>query len=132
MGWSEADPLLGELGRRRWVVHLFGRRDAPWLLAAVFAWQTCADVVLLRGEHDATAYRVPTFPGTDVFAPELVSWQYHAGAVWTLRVALTLPPPGHPRAPMQILRPSVRCTVPPEMRRPETIRPAAPGAGCHG
>jgi hypothetical protein len=55
---------------------------------------------------------MPTFPDTDVFAPELVSWYYHASTAWTLRAVLTIDPPGHPDAPMEVLRPVPGCGVP--------------------
>jgi hypothetical protein len=117
---------LTELRRRRWMLYVFGPQDGPDLVAAVFQWPTSADVVLLRGEDDASAYRVPTFPDTDVFAPTLVSWQYHAPAAWALRAVLTIEPPGQPRAPSAVLRPEPLCSVPMEIRRPVTIRPTSP------
>ncbi|GAB3494876.1 hypothetical protein GCM10027521_43670 [Amycolatopsis cihanbeyliensis] len=119
------------------MLYVFGPKNAPEAVAHVFQWDTCADVVILRGEDDATAYRVPTFPDTDVFAPELVSWHYHASAVWTLRAVLTIDRPGHPDAPMGVLRPVPGCGVPMEIRRPVGIRPTSlagrrPGWGEQG
>jgi hypothetical protein len=102
----DVEELLNELRRRRWMLYVFGPKDGPDVVAAVFQWSTCADVVILRGEVDASAFRVPTFPDTDVFSPELVSWQYHAPAAWTLRAVLTTDPPGHPNAPLGVLRPA--------------------------
>ncbi|MBB5156978.1 hypothetical protein [Saccharopolyspora phatthalungensis] len=125
MRCSEVDELLNELRRRGWVLYVFGPKDAPEAVAHVFQWDTCADVVILRDEDDATAYRLPTFPGTDVFAPELVSWHYHASTAWTLRAVLTIAPPGHPDAPMGVLRPVPACGVPIQIRRPVSIRPTA-------
>lgn len=122
---SETEELLTELRCRKWVLYVFGPHDGPDVVAAVFQWSTCADVLILRGEDDASAYRVPTFPDTDVFAPDFVSWQYHAPAAWTLRAVLTLDPPGHPRAPMAVLRPAAGCAVPIGLRRPVTIRPTS-------
>lgn len=109
------------------MLYVFGPQHGPDLVAAVFQWPTSADVLLLRGEDDASAYRVPTFPDTDVFAPMLVSWQYHAAAVWALRAVLTIEPPGHPQAPSGVLRPEPLCSVPMEIRRPVTIRPTSAG-----
>ncbi|WP_245976269.1 hypothetical protein [Amycolatopsis palatopharyngis] len=108
---AEVVELLTELRSRKWVLYVFGPHDGPDLVAAVFQWPTCADVLILRGEDEASAYRVPTFPGTDVFTPDFVSWQYHASAAWALRAVLTLDPPGHPRAPMAVLRPAAGCVV---------------------
>ncbi|SFW90686.1 hypothetical protein [Amycolatopsis australiensis] len=119
------EQLLEELRRRKWVLHLFGGREAPELYAAVHEWPTCADVIILRDEHRASAYRVPTFPGTDVFAPRVVTWQYHATPVWTLRAVLTLAEPGTPGAPLQALRPQPECHIPPGLRRDVTIRPTS-------
>ena len=79
-------------------------------------------MLILRGEHDASAYRMPTFPDTDHFAPTLVCWQYHATAMWTLRAVLTLEDPGDPGAPTAILRPAAGCFIPAEVRRPVTVR----------
>lgn len=121
--YPDIDALLTELRRRRWNLHIFGPTDAPHIVGAVLQWETCADVVILRGEHDASAYRLPTFADTDVFAPELVSWQYHACAAWTLRAVLTIASPGQPGAPMAIERAAPRCTVPTQERRPMTLRP---------
>jgi hypothetical protein len=123
--FPDVEELLTELRRRKWVLYVFGQQDGPDAVAAVFQWTTCADVVILRGADDATAYRVPTFPDTDVFSPEMVSWQYHASAAWTLRAVLTIDPPGHPRAPVSVLRPAAGCFVPMELRRPLTIRPTS-------
>ena len=124
---ADAAELLTELRRRKWVLYVFGPQDGPDVVAAVFQWSTCADVLILRGEDDASAYRVPTFPDTDVFSPELVSWQYHAPITWTLRAVLTIDPPGHPGAPMAILQPAPGCFVPMDVRRPVTIRPTSLG-----
>lgn len=128
------EELLEELRRRKWVLHLFGGREAPEVYAAVHQWPTCADVIILRDEHQASAYRVPTFPGTDVFSPRVVTWQYHAAPVWTLRAVLTLAEPGTPGAPLQALRPQPQCRIPPDLRQDVTIRPpsAAPGAAEEG
>ncbi|MEV6226828.1 hypothetical protein AB0L88_02905 [Saccharopolyspora shandongensis] len=123
---SEIDQLLAELRRQGWAVWVFGPKADPDIVAAVHRWQTCADVVILRGEdgeHDATAYRTPTLPGADPFVPELVSWQYHSSAVWTLRAALALPIPGDAQAPIAVLRPDPLCFLPADLGRPVTIRP---------
>ena len=122
---SGLEELLEELRRRKWVLHLFGGREAPEIYAAVHTWPTCADVIILRDEHRASAYRVPLFPGTDVFSPRVVTWQYHATPVWTLRAVLTLAEPGTPGAPLQALRPQPQCHIPPELRHDVTVRPTS-------
>lgn len=115
--------LLRELRRRRWTLYLFGPEDRPELYAATFQWATCADVIILRSEDDATAYRVPTYQNTDVFLPTLVSWQYHSAAVWALRAVLTIGAPGQADAPFELLKPHPKCLIPIEIRRPVTVRP---------
>ncbi|WP_235883708.1 hypothetical protein [Saccharopolyspora elongata] len=125
---SGIDLLLTELRRNAWGLWVFGPPHGPDILAAVRRWRTCADVVILRGEdgeNDATAYRTPTMPGLDPFAPELVSWQYHSSAVWTLRAVLALPAPGHSQAPIAVLEPSPLCFLPPDIGRPIAYRPAS-------
>ncbi|RKT85583.1 hypothetical protein SAMN05421805_11816 [Saccharopolyspora antimicrobica] len=127
MSSSEIDLLLTELGSNEWTVWVFGPKHGPGIVAAVHRWQTCADVVILRGEtgdNDATAFRTPTMLGSDPFVPVLVSWQYHSSAVWTLRAVLALPEPGHPDAPIAVLRPDRLCFLPDDLGRPVTIRPS--------
>jgi hypothetical protein len=119
------EDLLDELRRRRWTLYIYGPKVAPELVAAVFNWNGCADVLLLRSEKDATAYRVPSSPGAEVFNPSVVAWQYHSSALWTLRAILTLDPPGHRCAPTQVLVPDGRCFLPEERRRQMTIRPTS-------
>ncbi|MEU5849999.1 hypothetical protein [Saccharopolyspora shandongensis] len=128
MSTSEIDLLLAELRRDAWGLWVFGPKYGPDILAAVRRWQTCADVVILRGEdgeNDAAAYRTPTMPGLDPFVPELVSWQYHSSAVWTLRAVLSLPAPGHVQAPIAVLKPSPLCSLPPDLGLPIAYRPAS-------
>ncbi|MEA5358750.1 hypothetical protein VA596_04320 [Amycolatopsis sp., V23-08] len=117
------DDLLTELRRRKWTLYLFGRPDSPDLYAATCRWLTYTDVLIIRDEHHATAYRTPTFPDTDVFRPSVVSWQYGADPLWTLRAVLTIGAPGQADAPFQVLAPAPDAGVPLEMGRPVTIRP---------
>lgn len=118
------DDLLAELRRRRWLMHYFGPdRGSLTAIGATRQWDGCADVLILRAEDDASAFRTPTFPNTDYFAPTVVAWQYHASAAWTLRAVLTLDTPGHQRAPQAVQVPARGCTVPLDQRRPMTIRP---------
>lgn len=98
--------LFAELRHRKWTLYLFGRADAPNLYAATCQWQTCADVFILRDERRATAYRTPRFPGMDIFRPTVVSWQYGAEPLWTLRAVLTIGAPGQADAPFQVLAPA--------------------------
>jgi hypothetical protein len=117
------DQLLAELRHRKWTLHLFGPQDNPNLYAATFQWDTHADVFILWSEQEASAYRVPTFPNTDVFLPEVVAWQYFGAPEWVLRAVLTIGAPGTRDAPMEVLTPNLLCSIPREIRRPVTMRP---------
>lgn len=101
---TELDALLEQAGKRGFVWHLF-RPDhhGPEVLAGVFQWATCADVVVLSDATHAHAYRVPIGESTDVFAPTRVLWWYGPNPVWTLRALLTLLPPEHLEAPRTLM-----------------------------
>lgn len=91
---TELDALLEMAGRRGYLWHMFRTdRHGPEVLAGVCQHQHCADVFVLFGADSARAYRMPTGPDTDLFAPTGVYWWYGASPVWTLRALLTLPPP---------------------------------------
>lgn len=115
-GWhmTELDLLMTEAGRRGYLWHQF-RTDqhGPEVLAGVFQWESCVDVVVLADEKGTHAYRTPADPMVDVFAPVYVHWWYGRSddtvalprrgmalpgvdAVWILRALLTLPTPGEP------------------------------------
>lgn len=121
----ELNDLLAELRRRGWTLILWGPRTSPELMGAMFRWPDCADVLLLRGDHQATAYRVPTpHRDSDTFNPELVSYQYHQCPLWTLRAILSLPRPGQPGAPTHLEHPkSPECFLPEHLPHPILIRP---------
>jgi hypothetical protein len=103
-GLEEFDILIAHLGHLPYVFHEFriGTRDDE-ALAAVRSWGEIADVVIVRDESTATAYRSPTGPDLDVFDPVRVFWFYASSAAWTLRALLTLPAPGHPDAPRDLI-----------------------------
>ncbi|CRK59362.1 hypothetical protein [Alloactinosynnema sp. L-07] len=125
---STVDFWLHELRRRNWSLYFFGRdRARPELIAAVWHWPYCADVVILRSEGDAIAFRTPTPNGRDmdVLDPEWVNWVYRHTAVWTLRAVLTLADPGSPNALLHLMAAPECCRVPPEQRRPFTFRPTS-------
>lgn len=131
---TEVDALLEEAGKRGFMWHQYRvDRHGPDVLAGVYQWEGFADVVVIADVTHAHAYRTPTSPNTDVFAPTHVTWWYGdntrlwqsrpdrlpvtgigAGSlVWTLRALLTLPAPGDPYAPA-------------------TLVPALPGTGISG
>lgn len=123
MSGSEVDALLDELRRHGWETYVFGPRDNPHAVGMAYRWETCADVLVLHAEDDATSYRMPLPPDADLFAPATVSWHYHATAAWTIRAVLSLPRPGSPDAPLAMLTPPPDCGVPAQLRRTMTIRP---------
>jgi hypothetical protein len=112
---DEVDALLEKAGKRGFMWHQFRvDRHGPDVLAGVYQWEGCADVVVIRDERHAHAYRTPTGPDTDVFVPTHVTWWYSGDKlVWTLRALLTLPEPGCPHAPT-------------------ALTPAFPGTGVTG
>lgn len=109
---TELDALIEEAGRRGYLWYQFRvDQHGPEVLAGVFNWDRCADVVVLTDENSAHAYRAPTDTGTDVFAPSHIHWWYGrsdeltgasnivlpgVGMVWILRALLTLPAPSEP------------------------------------
>jgi hypothetical protein len=126
----EFEELLSEFRWRRWTLIRWGPVDAPRLMAAMYKWQACADVFILRSEHEATAYRVPTLDDTGVFNPTTVAYQYHHSALWTLRAILLLPAPGEPGAPVGIETPKhPECFISEDLSRPVLIRPLSPYPG---
>jgi hypothetical protein len=121
---DDVDYWLAELRLRCWTLHLGGRdsRRPEWI-AAHYAWENCADVVILRGESSATAFRAPADHETDVLAPDWVTWVYSHNAVWTLRAVLTIARPGSTNEPVHLMTAPAACRIPLHGRRPVTIRP---------
>ncbi|WP_154814455.1 hypothetical protein [Actinophytocola xinjiangensis] len=111
---TELDLLLEEAGKRGYLWHQFrSDQDGPEVLAGVFGWGRCADVVVLAAEEGTHAYRTPVESTGDVFSPARVYWWYGrsdgavglpaagmvlpgVGMVWILRALLTLPAPDEP------------------------------------
>jgi hypothetical protein len=114
--------LLGQLRERRWTLHVFGPRESPDFISASLLWGGRADVIHLRSEKSATAYRMVLFPNADLFAPKEVEWQYHQAPTWTLRAILGLPAPGQHGAPTGSERANALCSVPQEIRRRQATR----------
>ncbi|MFC4855383.1 hypothetical protein [Actinophytocola glycyrrhizae] len=111
-----ADALLDLAGERgfRWRRFRAGRHG-PELLAGVYQWADCADVLVIRDAEHAHAYRAPTGPAIDVLAPTHVYWWYgDYNLVWTLRAVLTLAPPGEPDAPahLTVAAPAIGARLP--------------------
>jgi hypothetical protein len=124
---TELEVLLDRLSRRHFRLQAFRPdRHGPEVLAAVRKWGDCADVAIMFSEERALAYRVPTTPEVDVYAPERVLWWYAHKSVWTLRALLTLAPPGHPDAPDTLTPAPVGLGIPREARTPVTKPPSEP------
>ena len=124
MTTTELDELLDRLGSQRFMQHAF-RVDhhGPDILAFVGKWDGgTADVVILFDENIACAYRTATGSGVDVFAPELVSWWYSSSPVWTLRALISLPQPGHPDEPNQLMAPPSGYALAKDARIPVRVR----------
>jgi hypothetical protein len=120
----ELEDLLSELRRRRWTLLRWGPKDAPDLVAALFSWDACTDVLILRNANYATGYRVPTDRDAEVFNPWAVLYQYHNNPLWTLRAMLSLPAPGTPDAPHAMEVPKrPECFIPDNLPKPILIRP---------
>jgi hypothetical protein len=123
---TELDYWLEKLRHERWMLHL-GGTDArrPEWIAAHFQWRECADVVIIRDENTAVAFRAPVDHTTDVLNPDYVTWVYgdDKSAVWVLRAALSLPRPGSPHEHVQLIDAPPACRIPPEGRLPVTMRP---------
>lgn len=123
---DDVDEVLAQLTRQRqWTAHYFGGRKTPHLFAFTFSWRgsNCADVVLLRGEDAAAAYRTPTDGRTDVLRPDLVCWSYEGCALWTMRAVRTIYPPTHPHAPFRLYPAPASGRIPDSPGRPLMIRP---------
>jgi len=120
---TDLEHWLTLLRRRRWVLHVGGDPRGPEWIAAHRRWESCADVVIIRDERSATAFRVPVDTETDVLEPLWVTWLYSASPVWTLRAVLTLAEPGSPDEPVHLMPAPPPCRIPRAGRRPVTVRP---------
>lgn len=98
VGVDELDVLIERAGKTGFLWHGFRvDQHGPEVLAGVYSWGDCADVVVLTDDSGSHAYRTPMDATTDVFAPSHVYWWYgrsnEVGMVWVVRALLTLPPP---------------------------------------
>ncbi|GAB3434188.1 hypothetical protein [Actinophytocola sediminis] len=122
-GQPELDVLLEKTSKRGYLWHRFrDDQHGPEVLAGVFHWDNCTDVLVLVDEKSTHAYRTPTEPTIDVFAPTHVHWWYgQSGMVWVLRALLTLPSP-HEQNGLSALVPAPKGTGVPGDRVPVRIR----------
>jgi hypothetical protein len=122
-GVDELDVLLTEVGKRGFLLHAFRTNlHGPEIVAFVSSYGGVADVLIIFDEQRASAHRVPTGPGIDVFAPPRVSWWYASSPVWTVRALLTLAPPDHPDAPAMLADTPPGYGLPAAGRLPVRIR----------
>lgn len=120
---DELEALVEQVGKRGFVLHAFRTdQDGPDLLAAIYDFGGCADVVILVDEDRAHAYRTPTGSAIDPFTPGQVYWSYASCPVWTLRALLTLAPPGDPEAPALLIAAPAGLGVPIAWRLPVRVR----------
>jgi hypothetical protein len=89
---ADLEPLLREVVRRGWMLVCCGPRIQPDALVAVNRFQLWADVVVLRGNDRAAAYRTLTSPNDDPLQAFEVVWHYLSDAQRTLRAVLDTPP----------------------------------------
>jgi hypothetical protein len=112
-------PLLRQVLGQGWMLVCCGHRAQPDALVAVHRAQRWADVVVLRGQDRAAAYRTPTGPHDDPFQATRVVWHYLGDAERTLCALLTIPPDVLASAPYPLPR---ECRIPEVQHRPLTIR----------
>ena len=120
---DELAVLIERIGKNGFFLHSFqGDRHGPDVLAAVRDFGGTADVMIMFDAERACAYRTPTGPGVDIFAPAHVFWSYASSAVWTLRALLTVAAPGHPDAPAELAPSPPGLGVPQEWRERVRVR----------
>lgn len=106
---------------------LVGLREAPGLYATMRSRATSADVIIIRSEGDASAYRTPIVGG-------LVRVRSRRGRLPIPRVRGldTQSDPlaagaWYPQAPMMIEPPHEKCSLPCGLPKPVLIRPLSSG-----
>ncbi|MEO6089250.1 MAG: hypothetical protein ABIQ18_39675 [Umezawaea sp.] len=129
----DVDAWIGLLTNKGWTHYYLPNREAPIAVASTFWHAGYVDVIQLFDRADAFAYRAPmerwAGPGLHEFSPAAVVWTYGGDPNWTIRMAITLPPPGDRQAPTTPEPPPPMCRVFPEMAakvRGVVIRPNTP------
>lgn len=118
----DLDETLASLCRSGWTVVAWGARAMPDVLAAYQYLGDRLDVIVLRGEHDAGAYRaLVTWPALDLATVTEAVWCYIGAAADCLWHVLALPPEYRGGAPVPL---PAACRVPDSAQRHRlTIRP---------
>jgi hypothetical protein len=116
---ANLEPLLRQVVRQGWTLVCCGPRRQPDALIAVNRCQSWADVVILRGQDRAAAYRTLTRPQDDPLQTFEVVWHYLSDAQRTLRAVLHIPPYAVAPTPYPIPK---ECRIPEVRRRPLIIR----------
>lgn len=120
-----AELLAQFVQRRKWWAHYYGGRKSPRLIAYTYVWQSdgYADVLILRGEDQASAYRTYWKNNTtNILNPDLVFWYYESTAYLAIRAMLRLPAPNNRDAPFRLHGTPQSCRVD-DAERPVVIRP---------
>ncbi len=97
---GEVHPLMNELGRRGYLIYTFQLdQHGPEVVAGVLKWIDYVDVLVLRSDRRADAWRAVRRVDEDALDPTQVAWWCGGGPSRVLGDLLTLPDPGQPLAP---------------------------------
>jgi len=120
--------IFDELQRQGWDRHYFGGDRTPVGLAASKQWEVYdevpirwADVVIIHSRSQGAAFRTRVQGDTDLFAPDIVSWQKQGKPIRVIKAVLRLDSPGKRGAPWGYEAPKEWCAVPPDWPFPETL-----------
>jgi hypothetical protein len=127
-GSDDLTDLIAALRHRGFWLYRWGDPSAPDVLAMVRRWvrRPEVDVILLRGERSASAYRTRYLGDWELFRPTSVHWQYHTEYVdpaQTFRALYALPAPDDPKAPDAGGTPSSLCRLPDDLPSPLVLSP---------
>ncbi|MGH3976739.1 MAG: hypothetical protein ACRDS9_25995 [Pseudonocardiaceae bacterium] len=118
----EVERLLLDVMADGFTLYCCGPKDEPTALVAVYEWEYCIDLIIIRDFTRITAARAPKRDKVDVFAPEVVVWAYEGPPQCTLRALLNLVHPQHPDAPHEEYRAPRSLHIPRAEQRPMTIK----------
>lgn len=101
---AEAHNLLDQIGKRRYLIYRYRLdRHGPEITAAILRWSDYADVLVLRSDRRADAWRLPREGAVDELDPPQVVWWCGGGPVRVVGDLLQLPDPGQPLAPRYVM-----------------------------
>lgn len=90
--WFDLDATLADFSRSGWTVVALGDRNTPDALALWQRMGSHADVLVLRSEDQAVAFRAPVWPYDDPLAATEVIWCWHGPAAVVTHKLLALGP----------------------------------------